>query len=327
MISIPLFQLVPLLLLSLALGLVAGCLADHLPRRHRFVVTLFGAVCAATVPLLMLLLAGHRSAGAYAVATGMVCLPGTVGFVAVLRRRPDRPNPATLPVPAPAPDRAHLHGRPPGHAELASRLHDTVGQGLTAIAMQARTAQEDDHRLRVIGETAAHTMVELRKAMGQLRGEDSRPGPADECLVDVVNRLRRTGLAVVFRSRGTDEHLPAALRAAVVRVARESLTNALKYAPGSTVLVEFRVDRSVRLRVWSYGRTHLPFGRDRHVGGAGADPAPWSGGQGSRSMQRLVAEHGGWLTTGADERGFTVLVHLPLAHSVAVPKAPAPTTG
>ncbi|MEW2299800.1 histidine kinase [Streptomyces sp. NPDC006655] len=316
-----------MLLLSLALGIVAGCLAGHLPRHHRLTVTLCGAVCTATVPLLMLLLAGHRSAGAYAVAAGMVCLPGTVVFVAVLRRRPGRLSPAAPPVAAPVPDRAHLHGRPPGHAELASRLHDTVGQGLTAIAMQARTAEEDDHRLRVIGETAAHTMVELRKAMGQLRGEESRPGPGDECLVDVVNRLRRTGLTVVFRSRGTDEHLPAALRAVVVRVARESLTNALKYAPGSTVLVEFRADRWVRLRVWSYGRTHLPFDRDRHADRPGADPAPWSGGQGSRSMQRLVAEHGGCLTTGADERGFTVLVHFPLAHSVAVPRTPAPTTG
>ncbi|MCH5670873.1 sensor histidine kinase [Streptomyces gilvus] len=288
-------------------------------------VTLCGTVFIATMPLLMLLLAEHWSVGTYAVGAALLCLPGAVVFVTVLLRWKDRLRPGARPMPAVALERAPFPGRPPGYAELASRLHDTVGQGLTAIAMQAGGADENDHRLRVIGETAAHTMVELRRAMGHLRGEEHRLGSADECLVDVVNHLRRTGLAVVFRSRGTDEHLPAPLRAVVIRVARESLTNALKYAPGSTVLVEFRVDRWVRLRVWSHHRPPLPLGRAHHVGTPAPDPTPWSGGQGSRSMQRLVAEHGGCLTTGAGEGGFTVLVHLPLSRSAGAPVAS--TTG
>lgn len=195
-------------------------------------------------------------------------------------------------------------------AELASLLHDTVGQGLTAIAMQARNSEQHDRRLQTIDEVAAHTMTELRNIIGQLHGGVRRPSPATEYLVDVVNRFRSGGLMIEFLTHGTDEQLSAPLRAVIVRIAREALTNSMKYAPDATVSVEFDVRARISLQV----RSHYTFYPRLHEVDRTADRAwtVWSGGHGSRMMQRLVARHGGALRIGSSRRGFTILATFPL---------------
>jgi Histidine kinase len=213
---------------------------------------------------------------------------------------------AARPAPDPVPS-----GIPRDEAvELASLLHDTVGQGLTAISMKARDAEQRDGRLQMIEQAAAHTMIELRAILTQLRTGSRLPHLPPECLIDVVNRFRGSGLAIEFTASGTDEQLPASLRAVVVRIAREALTNSMKYAPDATVFVEFDVRAKVSLRVWSHGscqsRRRDP---ERIVHRAST---AWSGGHGTRMMQRLVARHHGTLRIGSHRRGYSILATFPL---------------
>jgi signal transduction histidine kinase len=222
----------------------------------------------------------------------------------------------------PAPEPAAQAELSTEHEEIASLLHDTVGQGLTVIAMQARNASrvEDNRQLEAIGEAATHTMIELRRVMGHLHHlAKESSGVVDESLVDVVNRFRAAGLPVGFVACGSDEQVPQALRAVVVRVAREALTNAMKYSPTSAVSVEFELSLRIRLEVRSVQVSRSCAGLAGRA--SGGNPAPWpSGGQGSRMMHRLVARHGGELHVGPDRQGFNVAITLPLdGHRVAPP--------
>jgi signal transduction histidine kinase len=199
------------------------------------------------------------------------------------------------------------------HAELASLLHDTVGQGLTAISLQVRNASKvgGEQQLKVIDQVTTHTMTELRVVIQQLRhGQRAPSAVADEGLVDVVNRFRSTGLPIDFLASGSDEQLSPTLRKVIVRVAREALSNATKYAPNAPVSIDFEVSKSIKLRLRSCGGVRP---RPRFAGVVARKiGVPWAGGgQGSRMMQRLVTQQGGLICVGSDQRNFSVVITFP----------------
>jgi signal transduction histidine kinase len=173
--------------------------------------------------------------------------------------------------------------------DIASLLHDTVGQGLTVISMQARNATSADRvqELSVIDETATRAMGELRQVLGYLHA--TRAQRQDEIfggqLIDVVNGFRGAGVALDFVARGSEDQVPVRLRPVMVRVAREALSNAVKHDRGAAVTVELDVVPQPRLAV-----------RTRSAAPAGPALArPPSSGHGTRMMHRLVVGHGGSL--------------------------------
>jgi signal transduction histidine kinase len=75
----------------------------------------------------------------------------------------------------------------------------------------------------------------------------------------VINQAARTGLRVTCRLEGSRDGLPPDAAHAAFRVVQESLTNALRHAPGADVRVLIRSNpdsRAVTVRVENDAATH-----------------------------------------------------------------------
>ncbi len=130
--------------------------------------------------------------------------------------------------------------------ELARDLHDTVAHHVSAIAVQAQAGQAlaatDPDRaldvLRVIEEAASRTLVEMRAMVGTLRNgaeADLAPQPGVSDLYRLANDT--PGEMQVRVSIATDiGEVGAATQAALYRIARESITNAIRHARGATTV-------------------------------------------------------------------------------------------
>ena len=173
--------------------------------------------------------------------------------------------------------------------ELARELHDTVAHHVSAIAIQAQAGralaasspQSSVEALEVIETEASRTLAEMRAMVRVLRNQS----PADYAPQAGVADLERlagaspAGPRVQVKLSGDVAVLPAAVDAAVFRIAQEAVTNALRHAHNAT-LVEVRVDgdpSSIRLTVRDDG-DHIP-GRTtavrvrHHRHGRAGDPA------------------------------------------------------
>ena len=137
-------------------------------------------------------------------------------------------------------------------ARIASELHDIVGHAISVMVIQAAAGQRlvdsspDRAReaLAAIAESAAQGRDDLERLIELLGGHDVVT--QDLALVDeVVERAGRSGLEVTYRLEGDGDTLPAPVAHLAFRVVQESLTNALRYAPGAEVRISVRADRRV----------------------------------------------------------------------------------
>lgn len=129
---------------------------------------------------------------------------------------------------------------------LARELHDTVAHHVSAIAVQAQAGRAlaatspsaSLEALEVIEVEASRTLAEMRAMVRVLRDEAPvdyapQPGVAD------LQRLSGTspaGPRVEVRVSGDLDALPAAVDAAVYRIAQEAVTNALRHARNATLV-------------------------------------------------------------------------------------------
>lgn len=134
-------------------------------------------------------------------------------------------------------------------ARMARDLHDVVAGQLSAIAIQTEAAltlrDPDPETLRRLLEAvrggSVAALAEMRTMIGLLRadGADGDPvtAPAGLDRLDTLVEAGRTsGLLIdVDDRRPPDPPPPAAVDLAAFRIVQESLTNAAKHAPGSTV--------------------------------------------------------------------------------------------
>ncbi len=165
-------------------------------------------------------------------------------------------------------DRARLRER----ERFARDLHDTVAHHVSAIAIQAQAgillAPGDPAAavttLRLIEGEAGRTLDELRSMVRVLRATDP-PELAPTPGIDDVRRLAAPSAAagsaeprleVRVTVDGDADALPAAVAAAVFRLAQEAVTNARRHARGATTVeVRLRVDAAgARLDVRDDGR-------------------------------------------------------------------------
>jgi signal transduction histidine kinase len=132
-------------------------------------------------------------------------------------------------------------------ASIARELHDIVGHALSVVVVQAAAGQRlvdgrpEDARasLRAVAASASEGRADLQRLLQLLGGEDV-PGP-DLALVDeVVATASRTGLPVTCRYEGDRDGIGATASHIAFRVVQESLTNALRHAPGAAVHVLLR---------------------------------------------------------------------------------------
>src|ERR1700742_5116262 len=129
-------------------------------------------------------------------------------------------------------------------ARIASELHDIIGHAISVMVIQAAAGQRlvgrDPDRAQqaftAIAESARQGREDLSRLVDLLGGTEA--GAPDLPLIEeVVTRAARNGLAVPCRFAGDREAVAVGTAHMAFRVVQESLTNALRYAPGAAVQV------------------------------------------------------------------------------------------
>ena len=203
---------------------------------------------------------------------------------------------------------------------IARELHDVVTHHVTAMVVQAEALPfllpanpgKVTDGLGTISATGRSAMKDLRELLDVLYDPgteiDGDRAPAREPLENLVERARSAGQTVEFVQHGAPESLPTGLGLALQRVVQESLTNALKHAPGSPTTVMLNqtareIEVSVVTAGASAGAMAVPVGGRR----------PWArSGRGINGMRDRVAAFGGELTAGPEPGGgFAVRARLP----------------
>ncbi len=193
-------------------------------------------------------------------------------------------------------------------ARIARELHDIVAHCLSVMVVQASAGQYlagtdpagVTEALESVAEAAGEARTEIARLVELLSGQSSAPGL--ELAGELVRRASSAGLAVTCRLEAGWEGLAPAASEAAYRLVQESLTNALKHAPGAPVTV-------------TIGRR----GRDVAVSVANAAPGqPGSGlersgsGHGLAGMRERVAACGGSMSAGpAPAGGWSVTALFP----------------
>ena len=191
---------------------------------------------------------------------------------------------------------------------LARDVHDGVGHALTITVLQAAAATrtlETDPRasrraLEAIEETGRHALAELDDLLRRLRDPGSEASAEhDDDVAMLVRHARAAGAHVTLRLVGEVGRAPLTVTREIYRIAQESLTNALRHAPGAPIHV--RVVRADDLRI----EVRLPWSPP--PGGASVRR-----GRGLPGMQERVTALGGTLFAGPDGGAWVVRASLPL---------------
>jgi signal transduction histidine kinase len=129
-------------------------------------------------------------------------------------------------------------------ARIASELHDLIGHAISVMVIQAAAGQRlvghDPARAQqafaAIAESARQGREDLHRLV-ELLGGTEVGGPDLTLIEEVVTRAARSGLDVSCRFEGDRDGVAVAAAHIAFRVVQESLTNALRHAPGAAVRV------------------------------------------------------------------------------------------
>lgn len=197
-------------------------------------------------------------------------------------------------------------------ARIASELHDIVGHAISVMVIQAAAGQRlvdnDPARAKeafaAISESARQGTKDLERLIELLGGgaAEAGGGPDLWLVEEVVARAGRSGLNVTCRFEGDRGRVSGPVAHLAFRVVQESLTNALRYAPGAEVRIVISVDEASRgLAVRVENDWVAP------------SDAPLAGtGRGLVGLRERVQTLGGQFsaaTTGVG--GWAVVAHLP----------------
>ncbi|MFC5826969.1 sensor histidine kinase [Nonomuraea insulae] len=189
---------------------------------------------------------------------------------------------------------------------MAQELHDVLAHNISLIHVQASTAlhlidanpEQARTALATIKTASKEVLGEMRSVLNVLREGAPRSPTAGLDRLDEL--VERSGLEVALKRVGS-RPLPSQVERAAYRIVQESLTNAGRHAPGSSV--------SVRLE---YGEKELIV----QVADTGATtPAVLSesgSGNGIPGMRERASALGGTLVAGPSGGGFQVEARLPL---------------
>lgn len=197
---------------------------------------------------------------------------------------------------------------------LARDVHDVLSHSLGTIGVQAGVAAhvstlgEPELRgmLRDIETNARGSLIELKALLQRERIEDGA-GEADTAvpslaltavLADIAQNAERSGLRVRLELDGEADELSAAERTTAHRVVQEAVTNVIRHASASSLLIAVQtVGDRVEVTVRDDGRTAVLAVHEGH---------------GLIGMRERVALLGGTLDLEATPDGFVVSVSLPI---------------
>jgi two-component system NarL family sensor kinase len=153
-------------------------------------------------------------------------------------------------------ERAQLYARSVqlGAAEernrLAREIHDTLAQGLAAIALQLETAdalldsdsRRAQHAVRQALTLTRANLDEARRSVMDLRATPLEGRTLADALAALVKDYdAQYPIKATFESVGAMHPLPMRIEAALYRVAQEALTNVIRHADARHVAVELTV--------------------------------------------------------------------------------------
>jgi len=222
---------------------------------------------------------------------------------------------------------------------IAREMHDVVAHSLTvmvALADGAKASGAKDpelaaHALDELTSTGRAALADMRRVLGVLRepgGEQTVPlAPAHETpeLEETVERFRTAGLPVRLVRSGPQPTPGPALRQTAHRIVQESLTNVLRYAPLSPMVLVEVSRRTEPGADWLELRVVNQAGR-RPGDGATADEralppsvaeqhppgVPVGTGRGIIGMRERAAVYGGTVSAGPSGSGWEVRASLRL---------------
>ncbi len=134
---------------------------------------------------------------------------------------------------------------------LAREIHDTLAQGLAAIALQLETAdvlieQKSERASETIRRALAlarANLEEARRSVIDLRAAPLRNHTLSEALQELAQQVQRDGLAVSYRAAPADfPQFSPRLETGLYRLAQEALTNVQKHAQASQVQLALVLD-------------------------------------------------------------------------------------
>ncbi|MGH3212199.1 MAG: sensor histidine kinase [Trebonia sp.] len=194
-------------------------------------------------------------------------------------------------------------------ARIARELHDIVTHHVTAMVLRADAAQflPSGEQGRVAGElgeigtTGRRALTELRYLLNLLdtARPDAQPAFAGGRLRDLVDQTRRAGQPVELVEEGEEVPLTDAAALSAYRVVQESLTNALKHAPGRQTVVRASYDgEGLNIDVTTDGPV---------IAADGFTP-----GRGLTGLRERIGQCGGELAAGGNPGGgFRVRARVP----------------
>ncbi|HYX13039.1 MAG TPA: AAA family ATPase [Nostoc sp.] len=177
---------------------------------------------------------------------------------------------------------------------MAREIHDTLAQSFTGILLQVGAATQvltDDSEatqvhLEMIEELARAGLAGARRSVSALRPRLLEEGNLESALHRIVAQMRSTtDTALICETQGTAYSLPTEVENNLLRIGQEALTNAIKYASASEILVELVYNETqCILQVKDDGR------------GFGVGSIPLSGGFGLLGMSERAERIGAQLT-------------------------------
>jgi signal transduction histidine kinase len=202
-------------------------------------------------------------------------------------------------------------------ARIARELHDIVAHCITAVVVQASAGQRIaaanpdgvTEALESVSQAAAQAQAEIGKLVDLLGRQPASAASARLRMVsDLVRQASVTGLAVTCRFLGSCDGLAPDASAAAYRLVQESLTNALKHAPGAPVSITIREQgAAVEVAVVNGAAEEKPSGLERSGSSYGL-----------AAMRDRVTACGGSLTAGPSPAGgWRVSAVLPATQQAA----------
>jgi signal transduction histidine kinase len=210
-------------------------------------------------------------------------------------------------------------------ARIARELHDVVAHHVSVMTVQAAAAQRTISRdvtqareaMAAVESTGRDALMEMRRMVGVLRGDESSDHRHDEALAPqpgiadiptLVEEMRRAGLPVDATFDDLPRPVGAGVDLTVYRIVQEALTNTLKHAGPTRARVELRYAAGeLDLLVEDHGRG-LAAGltQDRQHDGDRQ-------GHGLPGMRERVSLYGGHLYAGPRPGGgYRVRAYIPL---------------
>lgn len=192
---------------------------------------------------------------------------------------------------------------------VARDIHDVVGHALSMISLQSAVAlrvidadpAQARTSLEAIRSASREALAEVRETLGVFRseGEDTplAPTPNLAALDRLFADTAAGGVRITADPVPDDTGIGPSTQAVAYRVIQESITNAVRHAPGSSIHVGMqRTGRRLTLLV--------------------SDDAPTEGpvvdGGGLTGMRERVSTLGGTVSTTASANGFLVTASLPI---------------